>query len=109
MTSDPCTLTFRGEDPLLSAVGSGDVRKVQNILTGEETPRTPLRADADGWTALHEASYYGRAECLKLLLTGEEALMQNQEVEENYFLSASDYQERFRSGVILSCFIFSCS
>lgn len=56
----------------MSAVGSGDVRKVRNILTCEETPRNILRADADGWTALHEASYYGRAECLKLLLVGED-------------------------------------
>ncbi|KAK3516434.1 hypothetical protein QTP70_012488 [Hemibagrus guttatus] len=61
--------TRKDEDQLLSAVGSGDVRKVRNILAREETPRNLLRADASGWTALHEASYYGRAQCLKLLLT----------------------------------------
>ncbi|MCI4389739.1 hypothetical protein PGIGA_G00102030 [Pangasianodon gigas] len=57
------------EDQLLSAVWSGDVRKVRNILMSEKTPRNLLTADADGWTAVHEASYYGQAECLKLLLT----------------------------------------
>ncbi|XP_046692886.1 ankyrin repeat and SOCS box protein 2-like [Silurus meridionalis] len=57
------------EDQLLSAVCGGDVRKVRNILDGEKSPRDLLRADADGWTVIHEASYYGKAECLKLLLT----------------------------------------
>lgn len=41
----------------------------------EKTPRDLLTADAEGWTAIHEAGYYGQAECLKLLLTGERALM----------------------------------
>ncbi|KAI5090885.1 ankyrin repeat and SOCS box protein 2 isoform X2 [Silurus meridionalis] len=59
----------RTEDQLLSAVCGGDVRKVRNILDGEKSPRDLLRADADGWTVIHEASYYGKAECLKLLLT----------------------------------------
>ncbi|XP_017311015.1 ankyrin repeat and SOCS box protein 2 isoform X1 [Ictalurus punctatus] len=57
------------EDQLLSAVWSGDVRKVRNILMREKTPRDLLTADAEGWTAIHEAGYYGQAECLKLLLT----------------------------------------
>ncbi|KAI5615152.1 ankyrin repeat and SOCS box protein 2-like [Silurus asotus] len=59
----------RTEDQLLSAVCGGDVRKVRKILDGEKSPRDLLRADADGWTVIHEASYYGQAECLKLLLT----------------------------------------
>lgn len=42
----------------------------------EETPRNLLRADVEGWTAIHEAGYYGQAECLKLLLTGQEVSMQ---------------------------------
>lgn len=81
------TLTDRDEDQLLLAVCTGDVRKVRNILKSEKTPRNLLTADADGWTAVHEACYYGQAECLKLLFTGDEALMQSaiffQEVKEN--------------------------
>ncbi|XP_058235368.1 ankyrin repeat and SOCS box protein 2-like [Hemibagrus wyckioides] len=72
----PDSLTpVQDEEQMMSAVGSGDVRKVRDILTREETPRNLLRADADGWTALHEASYYGQAECLKLLLTAVPEMM----------------------------------
>ncbi|KAF5892576.1 ankyrin repeat and SOCS box protein 2-like, partial [Clarias magur] len=57
------------DDELLSAVWDGDVKTVRNLLTCEQAPRNLLKTDANGWTAVHEASYYGQTECLKLLLS----------------------------------------
>ncbi|XP_053345229.1 ankyrin repeat and SOCS box protein 2-like isoform X1 [Clarias gariepinus] len=57
------------DDELLSAVWDGDVKTVRNLLMCEQAPRKLLKTDSNGWTVVHEASYSGQTECLKLLLS----------------------------------------
>ncbi|XP_028809298.1 uncharacterized protein LOC114763708 [Denticeps clupeoides] len=54
------------EDPLLMAVWRGDARVMRDILMTSESNQ--LQVNKDGWTPLHEAAYYGQAECMKILL-----------------------------------------
>nr|XP_033809293.1 ankyrin repeat and SOCS box protein 2 isoform X2 [Geotrypetes seraphini] len=53
------------QDPIVIAIMNGDVNTLTNIIKSERNPAEP---DKDGWLPLHEASYYGQLECLKLLL-----------------------------------------
>ncbi|XP_062858432.1 ankyrin repeat and SOCS box protein 2-like [Trichomycterus rosablanca] len=56
------------EDPLLTVTWAGDVKEVRSIITAEEHQRNLILPNKDRWTPLHEAAYYGRTECLKILL-----------------------------------------
>ena len=59
-------------NPLIEAVKSGDITKVQRLLKEEVRRRLkgldPNNRDWYGWTALHHAAWYGHDKMVKLLL-----------------------------------------
>ena len=54
-------------NPLIEAVKSGDITKVQRLLNEGVNPKLP-NIDWFGWTPLHHAAWYGHDEIVKLLL-----------------------------------------
>ncbi|XP_030071181.1 ankyrin repeat and SOCS box protein 2 isoform X2 [Microcaecilia unicolor] len=55
----------REQDPIVVAIMNGDTDTLTNIIKSERNLAEPNK---DGWLPLHDASYYGQLECLKLLL-----------------------------------------
>uniref|UniRef100_A0A665WR29 Ankyrin repeat and SOCS box containing 2b n=1 Tax=Echeneis naucrates TaxID=173247 RepID=A0A665WR29_ECHNA len=54
--------------PVVFAIRRGDVEAVNDLATS--APHSLLKENKDGWIPLHDAAYWGQAECLKALLRG---------------------------------------
>ncbi|XP_029349901.1 ankyrin repeat and SOCS box protein 2-like [Echeneis naucrates] len=61
-------VTSEPEDigPVVFAIRRGDVEAVNDLATS--APHSLLKENKDGWIPLHDAAYWGQAECLKALL-----------------------------------------
>ncbi|KAM6912473.1 ankyrin repeat and SOCS box protein 2-like isoform 1-T1 [Xenentodon cancila] len=63
---DPSDGRIEDADPVVFAIGRGDVEAVNDLATSSS--HSLLKENKDGWIPLHDAAYCGQAECLKILL-----------------------------------------
>ncbi|XP_069064332.1 ankyrin repeat and SOCS box protein 2 [Pleurodeles waltl] len=66
-------------DPLIIAIKNGDEQALTGII---QSDRNLSEANKDGWLPVHEAAYYGRLGCLKLLLRAFPATIDRRTLEE---------------------------
>ncbi|KAM8876620.1 LOW QUALITY PROTEIN: ankyrin repeat and SOCS box protein 2-like [Synchiropus picturatus] len=64
------------EEPLLQAVRLGDAETVRQLVTRAGT--NPLLPDKPGWLAIHQAAFYDRGRCLKVLLAAQPGMVNQQ-------------------------------
>lgn len=61
-------LHCRDVDPTVFAIQRGDAQAVKELSV--TAPLSLMKENKDGWIPLHEAAYYGQAECIKALMKG---------------------------------------
>ncbi|XP_055042092.2 ankyrin repeat and SOCS box protein 2 isoform X3 [Misgurnus anguillicaudatus] len=71
--TEDTTALFREMDPIVKAIGEGDVGTVRLLV--KTSGCNLLTANKHGWIPLHEAAYYGQAECIKILLKAQPGMV----------------------------------
>ncbi|XP_017546371.1 ankyrin repeat and SOCS box protein 2b isoform X1 [Pygocentrus nattereri] len=65
ISPEPTRCLFRRDvEPMIQAIRKGDVQTVSELAASTSCIQTQM----EGWTALHEAAYWGQAGCVKALL-----------------------------------------
>ncbi|XP_071222071.1 ankyrin repeat and SOCS box protein 2-like isoform X2 [Salvelinus alpinus] len=58
--------SLRDVEPIVFAIQRGDAQAVNELSVA--APLSLVKENKDGWIPLHEAAYYGQAECIKALM-----------------------------------------
>nr|XP_055042092.1 ankyrin repeat and SOCS box protein 2 isoform X3 [Misgurnus anguillicaudatus] len=71
--TEDTTALFREMDPIVKAIGEGDVGTVRLLV--KTSGCNLLTANKHGWIPLHDAAYYGQVECIKILLKAQPGMV----------------------------------
>nr|XP_046164901.1 ankyrin repeat and SOCS box protein 2-like isoform X3 [Oncorhynchus gorbuscha] len=82
-------------EPIVFAIQRGDAQTVNELSVA--APLSLMKENKDGWIPLHEAAYYGQAECIKALMKAQPGLVDKRTLQEQTALLLSV------SGQHLSC------
>ncbi|XP_036398206.1 ankyrin repeat and SOCS box protein 2-like [Megalops cyprinoides] len=67
-------------DPIVEAIRNADVKTVRDLA--RSSAKSLKVENKDGWIPLHEAAYYDQAECVKVLLEAQPALIDKRTLNE---------------------------
>uniref|UniRef100_A0A8C1C945 Ankyrin repeat and SOCS box containing 2a, tandem duplicate 1 n=1 Tax=Cyprinus carpio carpio TaxID=630221 RepID=A0A8C1C945_CYPCA len=66
-------------EPIVKAISEGDVGSVRLLV--KQPGCNLLKPNKDGWIPLHEATYYGQDQCIKIILRGRVHAFDNYSIE----------------------------
>lgn len=79
MHKNESSFFFRETEPIVKAISEGDVGSVRLLV--KQPGCNLLKPNKDGWIPLHEATYYGQDQCIKIILRGRVHAFDNYSIE----------------------------